>query len=147
MNSEFNTAPTRETLPAAANNSQEQRQGLAAESIAPAINSASPERAGMTDSASQGPQPQAVPGVQLPAVQAQPSSSLQSPQQPSPSNGTSPAIADDVDVIEKEWVDKAKDIVTATKDDPYRQEEEVEKLKADYLKKRYGKDIKSSTGT
>lgn len=56
----------------------------------------------------------------------------------------SPVIADDVDVIEKEWVDKAKQIVNETKDDPYRQEEEVEKLQRDYLKKRYGKEIKSS---
>ncbi len=53
-----------------------------------------------------------------------------------------PAIADDVDVIEKEWVDKAKKIVSATKDDPFTQEKEVSKLQADYLMKRYGKQIK-----
>lgn len=50
--------------------------------------------------------------------------------------------ADDVDVIEKEWVDKAKKIVSATKDDPHQQEKEVSKLQADYLMKRYGKQIK-----
>lgn len=55
---------------------------------------------------------------------------------------TGPAIADDVDVIEKEWVDKAKTIVNTHKHDPYNQEKEASKLQADYLKKRYGKDIK-----
>lgn len=58
-------------------------------------------------------------------------------------NSDSPAIADDVDVIEKEWVDKAKKIVSATKDDPYNQEKQVSKLQADYLMKRYGKQIKT----
>jgi hypothetical protein len=53
-----------------------------------------------------------------------------------------PAIADDVDVIEKEWVDKARKIVNSTKDNPHQQEKEVSKLQADYLMKRYGKQIK-----
>lgn len=53
-----------------------------------------------------------------------------------------PAVADDVDVIEKEWVDKAKSIVNEHKHDPYNQEKETSKLQADYLKKRYGKDVK-----
>lgn len=53
-----------------------------------------------------------------------------------------PVIAADVDLIEKEWVDKAKKIVSETKNDPYEQESAVGKLQADYLKKRYGRDIK-----
>lgn len=53
-----------------------------------------------------------------------------------------PSIADDSDLIEKEWVIKAKQIVAATKSDPYRQNIEMSKMKADYLKKRYNKDIK-----
>lgn len=53
-----------------------------------------------------------------------------------------PLIADDVDVIEKEWVDKAKMIVNATRDDPHQQEKEVSKLQADYMMKRYNKQIK-----
>jgi hypothetical protein len=56
-------------------------------------------------------------------------------------NGT-PAIADDTDLIEKEWVIKAKEIVARTKHDPYQQNKEVERVKADYLKKRYNKDVK-----
>ena len=51
-------------------------------------------------------------------------------------------MADDIDIIEKEWVDKAKAIVEKTKADPHQQSTEVNALKADYLKKRYGKDVK-----
>lgn len=62
--------------------------------------------------------------------------------QAEPVTGDTPAIADDVDVLEREWVDKAKAIVEKTKDDPHVQNKEVSVLKADYMKKRYGKDIK-----
>jgi hypothetical protein len=61
-----------------------------------------------------------------------------------PAKGATPLTASDEDLIEKEWVDKAKKIVAQTKDDPYAQEKEVSKLQADYLKKRYGKEIKLS---
>lgn len=53
-----------------------------------------------------------------------------------------PATADDNDLIEKEWVSKAKQIVEKTKDDPSAQTKEMNKFKADYIKKRYNKDIK-----
>ncbi len=55
---------------------------------------------------------------------------------------SSPHIADDADLIEKEWVEKAKMIVHVTKDDPYKQTKEMTRMKADYLKKRYNKDLK-----
>ena len=61
-----------------------------------------------------------------------------------PAGDTNPISASDEDVIEKEWVEKAKKIVAQTKDDPYAQEKEVSKLQADYLKKRYGREIKVS---
>lgn len=61
---------------------------------------------------------------------------------PVPTTDTNPAVAGDDEVIEKAWVDKAKKIVTETKDNPYQQEKEVSKLQADYLKKRYGKEVK-----
>lgn len=51
-----------------------------------------------------------------------------------------PAVADDVDVIEKVWVDKAKSIVKETKQDPYEQERKVSGLQSDYQKKRYGNE-------
>ena len=52
-----------------------------------------------------------------------------------------PMVANDDDLIEKEWVDKAKAIIVATKDNPYEREQAVAKLQADYLKKRYGKEL------
>lgn len=55
-----------------------------------------------------------------------------------------PVIADDVDVIEKEWVDQADKIIEQTKGDPYMEEEAIESLQIDYLKKRYGHDVKKS---
>lgn len=67
---------------------------------------------------------------------------MQQSQDPAPQT-SSPAIADDVDVIEKEWVDKAKKIVSSTKTDPHKQEKQVSQLQADYLMKRYGKQIKT----
>ena len=54
------------------------------------------------------------------------------------------SVADDVDVIEKEWVNRAKQVVARTKADPREQEKQVSKLQADYLKKRYGKEVKLS---
>lgn len=62
------------------------------------------------------------------------------PAQPQ-SNTAGPTIAADDDLIEKEWVDKAKKIIAETKDDPYRREQEVARLQADYLRKRYGKEL------
>jgi len=52
-----------------------------------------------------------------------------------------PLIANDDDLIEKEWVDRAKKIVAGTKDNPYKREEEVSKLQIDYIKKRYGREL------
>lgn len=54
-----------------------------------------------------------------------------------------PATANDNELIEKEWVDKAKKVIAETKDDPYRREQEVNKLQADYLFKRYGRKLGS----
>lgn len=55
-----------------------------------------------------------------------------------------PVVAGDDDLIEKEWVDKAKKIIADTKDDPYRREREVNRLQVDYLRKRYGKELGSA---
>lgn len=52
-----------------------------------------------------------------------------------------PAVAGDEDLIEKEWVDRAKQIIAHTKDDPYKREQAIKALKIDYVKKRYGKTI------
>ena len=61
---------------------------------------------------------------------------------PAPASITAPAVADDLDLIEKEWVEKAKAIVAQTRSDPYNQNKEMNRFKADYMQKRYGKEIK-----
>lgn len=75
-----------------------------------------------------------------PAVSPQMPQPVQAPIQQDPAG--MPGIADDTDLIEKEWVEKAKEIVARTRQDPYLQNKEVERMKADYMKKRYDKDIK-----
>lgn len=72
------------------------------------------------------PQPQAVP---LPDV-------------PTTTNNGLAGMIDDGDLIEKEWVHKAKSIVDRNRDDPFRQSEELTEVKAEYMKQRYDKDIK-----
>lgn len=70
------------------------------------------------------------------------------PPQPSPndavpttSTGAVPVLNDN-DKIEKEWVNKVKQIVERTRNDPYRQNEELTLVKADYMRQRYNKTIK-----
>lgn len=88
-----------------------------------------------------------------------PHTALQQPTASSPAQGTIPPviaspvspvvalsndshiIADDVDVIEKEWVERAKKIISMTADDPYTGSKEIGKLKATYMKKRFNKDL------
>lgn len=55
-----------------------------------------------------------------------------------------PQIADHGELIEKEWVMKAKEIVAKTANDPHLQNKEINRFKADYLRKRYNKEIKLS---
>ncbi|HEX4773917.1 MAG TPA: hypothetical protein VH234_00140 [Candidatus Saccharimonadales bacterium] len=60
------------------------------------------------------------------------------------SQGNPAQASDDADLIEKEWVTKAKQIVERTRNDPYKQSEELTVFKADYMKKRYNRTIKVS---
>lgn len=55
-----------------------------------------------------------------------------------------PEVAGDIDLIEKEWVRKAKDIVMRTQGDPYAQNKQINRMKVEYIKKRYDKDIRTS---
>lgn len=50
--------------------------------------------------------------------------------------------ADDGELIEKAWIDKAKAIVSQTRNDPHKQNAEMNKVKKEYIKKRYNKDVK-----
>jgi hypothetical protein len=49
--------------------------------------------------------------------------------------------AKDGDTIEKVWIDKAKAIVAQTQDDPFIQKNEMSRVKADYIQKRFNKTI------
>lgn len=51
--------------------------------------------------------------------------------------------AKDIDRIEPAWVNRAKDIIAKTHDDPYLQKDQMSKAKADYIQKRFGKQIKT----
>lgn len=116
----------------------------------PAVSSIGAETAPNTapEQPQEGPPSPALPTT--PVATAQPVVPVDPQSAPAPASATGnpivddPIIADDVDVIEKEWVDKAKKIVNATKEDPYQQEKEVSKLQADYLMKRYNKQVKLS---
>lgn len=97
----------------------------------------------------QSTQPMAPPVGQQPLQSVQPMQAAQpagqmpaQPAAPAGSTATNALIADDVDLIEKEWVVKAKAIVAQTKDDPYQQNNAMTQVKADYMKKRYNKDLK-----
>ena len=95
------------------------------------------------------------PGIRLEAEQAQAEvAQLVMPSLPTPvlaaadpttaqpqADDNTPLTAGDDDLIEKEWVDKAKSIIAATKDDPYRREREINKLQIEYIRKRYGRVI------
>ncbi|HCM51789.1 TPA: hypothetical protein DIS56_01495 [Candidatus Saccharibacteria bacterium] len=56
---------------------------------------------------------------------------------------TAGLAAADSNLIEKEWVEKAKQIIAKTRNDPYSQKTEVSKIKADYIQKRFNKPIKT----
>ena len=83
-------------------------------------------------------QPMATPPAQVPFSPAQNSAAPSQPQ-----NDT-PLVASDDDLIEKEWVDKAKKILASTRDDPYKRERDVVELQKEYLKKRYGMTLGGS---
>ncbi len=84
-----------------------------------------------------------LPPVPAPPIAAPPAGTTNPAQATSVSAPTgSPAMADDLDLIEKEWVDKAKAIVGHTLEDPHQQNKQLNAFKADYMKKRYGKEIR-----
>jgi hypothetical protein len=61
---------------------------------------------------------------------------------PSITSFTVPPTAVDANRIEKEWVTIAKYIVNKTKLDPRSQSSELSSFKHEYIKKRYGKEVK-----
>jgi len=84
------------------------------------------------------PMPMTIPLPQAPATTTtQDASTTQDDQQVKDSK-----LIQDKDLIEKEWVNKAKAIVERTRDDPYKQSEDLTNLKADYMKREFNKTIK-----
>ena len=80
--------------------------------------------------------PVALPTIPLDDAAASDSSAAQ----PQLSDDT-PLVAGDNDLIEKEWIDKAKKIIEETRDDPYTRERSINKLQIEYIKKRYGREL------
>jgi hypothetical protein len=60
------------------------------------------------------------------------------------SKGVVSKVIEDKDLIEKEWVEKAKAIINQNRDNPYKQTEDITGVKAEYLEKNYNKSIKLS---
>ncbi len=81
-------------------------------------------------------------GVGSSRLQAQPIAIAQQPVAPAPAGSqTKPQkviVADDVDVIERQWVNIAKKILVDNTNDPFKKAEAVIGLKTDYLEKRFG---------
>jgi hypothetical protein len=83
---------------------------------------------------------QAIQPLTMPLTPIQPPAQL-------PVDGNSSSIPgmkliQDKDLIEKEWVNKAKAIVESTKENPYKQSESLTMLKVDYMKKEFNKTLK-----
>ena len=53
------------------------------------------------------------------------------------------AAAANADKIEREWIDKVKNVVARTQEDPHLQKEQVSQVKAEYIQKRFNKTIKT----
>lgn len=60
-----------------------------------------------------------------------------------PATTDMPQMADDIDLIEKEWVEKAKQIVEKTREDPRAQTEALDKVKSEYQKRRFNREAKN----
>lgn len=67
----------------------------------------------------------------------------QVPPRPLATASVQDAPADDETAADQEWVTKAREIVVRTHNDPYLQSKELGKIKAQYIKVRYNKDIKT----
>jgi hypothetical protein len=100
------------------------------------------------DGAAAGGQPGQMPqiGQAPPTSPAQPGAQMSAPAPQIDVDGTTQAVnapvLDDGDLIEKEWVNKAKQIVEKNRNDPHKQSEQLTAFRADYMKKHFNKDIK-----
>lgn len=107
-----------------------------------AFPSASPERVEQRSAVELAPQPPAAMPMPVVPMPPMPQAPVATPA-PDPSVAN-PIAANDDDVIEKEWVDRAKQVIIQTKDNPYAREKAIGELQHDYLAKRYGRQIGAS---
>jgi len=124
----------------------EQRSELQPAPEAAPVAPVSPEQAplrGQHDPTNSQPGALAPPLTPLPPLPAGPAPVSDAPV-PATGSSVTPIVADDNDLIEKEWVNKAKEIVERTRQNPYQQSQELNLFKADYMKKRYNKTLKLS---
>jgi hypothetical protein len=91
-----------------------------------------------------GGQPLPVAPVQQPVIQ--PQGITQPTNQTNTQKTTTPVSAGDGNLIEKEWIDKIKQVISVTADDPHAQQREVGRLAADYVLKRTGRKIGEDGG-
>ena len=102
----------------------------------------SPERVEQRSAIELAPPPPAMP---MPVVDpVVPQSLPQAVPAPVDPTAVNPTTANDDDDIEKEWVDRAKQVIIQTKDNPYAREKAIGELQRDYLSKRYGRQIGAS---
>jgi len=98
--------------------------------------------------------PENSPQAQTVAAAGQAASSIALPSQaiatgivaddkPASSTAVPASSAQDTDRIEKEWVDRAKAVIAKTKDDPFEQKNEMSKVKAEYISKRFNKTLRT----
>lgn len=86
-------------------------------------------------------------GVAAPASTVMPVGPSQQPGDSATTQGQSSAVlaspltAADDELIEKEWVDRAKQIIEHTKDDPNARSQQVSGLHVDYIQKRFGRSL------
>lgn len=97
----------------------------------------SPEATGSTQQAPPIQLPPDLPIATPPATLSQDDNQISTPTNNS-------ASTHHADRIEKEWVDKAKNILAANREDPFKQKNEMSKIKAEYIQKRFNKTIKVS---
>ena len=88
----------------------------------------------------QPPQTQPAADSQVPAL-PQPAADSQKTTSTAPITVNLPAT--DANLIEKEGVEAAKIIIAKTSRDPFSQKNEVSKIKADYIQKRFNKQVKT----
>jgi hypothetical protein len=82
------------------------------------------------------------------AIPAQPGPSASAPAQLAIPQADTQQLAGPVDdtdtAFDQEWVGRAREVIQRTHSDPYLQSRELGKLKAQYIKLRYNKEIKAS---